>query len=160
MIKKIIWKNLNWLWLSVGIISLDQSSKLLAVKYLSFEQPKVILPVFNLTLAYNTGAAFSFLNEGAGWQRWLFIGVALLVSLIMLIWLIQLKNKKWLAMAIGLIVGGALANLWDRLTIGYVIDFIQLHIQQWSWPIFNIADSAVFIGALILIIDAFRKNSA
>lgn len=148
---------LKWLWLSAAVIVADQASKLAATSYLEPYQPVAVVPFFNLTLMYNTGAAFSFLSTAAGWQRWFFTLVALVVSAILVVWLKRLRpGEIWLAIALSLILGGALGNVWDRLALGHVVDFIDLYVGSWHWPAFNIADSAITIGAAMLIIDAIR----
>jgi signal peptidase II len=139
------------------IILLDQLTKYLAVYFLVLHEPKPILPFFNLTLAYNTGAAFSFLNQASGWQAWLFSGIAIIISLIIIVWLYRLpSDKPWLSCALALILGGALGNLIDRIVHGYVVDFVDLYIGQWHFAFFNVADAAVCIGALMLALDLFR----
>jgi signal peptidase II len=150
-----------WLWITVLVLLLDQATKLWADAYLELAQPVPILPFFNLTLLYNTGAAFSFLADAGGWQRWLFSGIAVLVSGFILLWMAKLKRSQlWLGCALALILGGAIGNnLIDRLIYGHVIDFIDVYYQQWHWPVFNIADSAITIGAIMLLIDAvFSKD--
>lgn len=146
---------LKYLWITVLIIVFDQMTKQLAEHYLIFHNPVPIIPFFNLTLSYNTGAAFSFLSEAGGWQRWFFIGLALLVSAVILFWLYKLpKTDKWVAVALALVLGGAIGNVIDRFLFGHVIDFLHVYYQQWSWPIFNIADSAISIGVAVLLIDS------
>lgn len=146
---------LPWLGLALLIIGLDQASKLVALGALELHRPLAVLPGFNLMLTYNTGAAFSFLSEAGGWQRWLFTGFAVIVSGILLVWLYRLpRQARWLACALALILGGAIGNLWDRLQYGHVVDFIQVYYDKWYWPAFNLADSAITIGAIMLIIDA------
>ncbi len=148
---------LKWIWVSLLVIVLDQLTKLWASSALDYGVPVAVLPSFNLTLLHNTGAAFSFLSEAGGWQRWFFALVALVISAIILVWLKRLSGEKvWLALALALVLGGAMGNVWDRITLGYVVDFIQLYYQQWYWPAFNIADSAIFIGAVMLVIDSLR----
>jgi len=145
---------LKYLWLSLIVIILDQLSKQLAEHYLVFQVAIPVIPSFNLTLSYNTGAAFSFLRDAGGWQRWMFTGLALVVSVVIVIWLRKLpKQDKWVAIALSLVLGGALGNVIDRILFGHVIDFIQVYYQQYYWPIFNIADSAISIGVVILLID-------
>ncbi|MDZ7737238.1 MAG: signal peptidase II [Gammaproteobacteria bacterium] len=146
---------LPWLGLALLIILLDQLSKQIAVNMLVLHEPLAVLPGFNLMLTYNTGAAFSFLSDAGGWQRWLFSIFAVVISVVLLVWLYRLpRPARWLACALALILGGALGNLWDRLQYGHVIDFIQVYYQQWYWPAFNLADSAITVGAVMLIIDA------
>ena len=146
--------NLRWLWLSLLVIIFDQITKFFALHYLTFDQPIFITPFFNLTLAKNPGAAFSFLAQMGGWQGWLFGFIAILVSIVIIYWLYKLSSGKiWLPVALALILGGALGNLCDRLAHGYVVDFLDFYIGNWHWPAFNLADSAISIGAVMLIID-------
>lgn len=152
---------MKWLWLSALVIVADQLTKTMAVELLQYHEPLAVLSGFNLTLVHNTGAAFSFLRDAGGWQRWFFIALSASISIIILIWLCRLSaRRKWLACSLALILGGALGNLWDRIELGYVIDFIDIYYRTWHWPAFNIADSAITIGAGILIIDAFWFDSA
>jgi len=148
---------MKWLWLSVVVVVLDRLSKGIASEWLSLHEPWVLTGYFNLTLMHNTGAAFSFLHQAGGWQRWFFATLAVAISAILILWLRRLpRGQRWLACALALIIGGALGNLWDRLLLGYVVDFIQVHYRHWYWPAFNIADSAISIGAAMLIIDSLR----
>ncbi|MCW9088241.1 MAG: signal peptidase II [Gammaproteobacteria bacterium] len=150
---------LKWLWVSGVVIVLDQLTKLWAGSALSYAEPVPVIPFFNLTLLHNTGAAFSFLSTAGGWQRWFFALTAVVVSAILLAWLKRLKpGQMWLALALALVLGGALGNVIDRLYFGYVIDFLDFYYNNWHWPAFNIADSAIFIGALMLIIDSLRPE--
>ena len=152
---------LKWLWLSFAVIVLDQLTKYVATDLLIYAEPVAVMPFFNLTLLHNTGAAFSFLSDAGGWQRWFFALLAIGVSAGIIVWISRLESKqKWLAIALALIVGGALGNLWDRLYFGYVVDFIQIYYEQWYWPAFNIADSAISVGAVMLLIDGFFGQSA
>ena len=151
----------KWLWLTTLVVILDLWTKYLASQHLQIHDPVAVIPGFNLTLMYNTGAAFSFLGDAGGWQRWFFICLTLVVSTFIVIWLYGLKaDQRWIACALALILGGALGNLWDRVTLGYVVDFIDVSLRflPWRifnpWPTFNIADSAISIGATMLIIDA------
>lgn len=148
---------LKWLWLSVGVIVLDQSTKALASAHLVLHEPIPMLPLCNLTLMHNTGAAFSFLSQAGGWQRWFFVAVAVTVSGALIWWLRQLRSgQTWLAVALALVLGGALGNVWDRIMLGYVVDFIDVYYGDWHWPAFNVADSAITVGATLLLIDAVR----
>ena len=154
---------LFWLWLSVLVIVLDLASKWLAESSLSlYQQVPVINGLFSFTLAYNPGAAFSFLSDAGGWQRWFFIAIAVGVSVMLIIWLARLPRDKWLEpVALSLILGGALGNLYDRIVHGHVVDFILVHWeQQWFFPAFNIADSAITVGAAMLIVDMFRPGKS
>ncbi len=155
-------RNLRWLLLSVLVIVLDLFTKSMASDNLQLHQPLPVFAGFNLTLMHNPGAAFSFLSDSGGWQRWFFTAIAAVVSVVIVGWLAKLKpRQQWLASALALILGGALGNLWDRLTLGYVVDFIQVYYDQWFWPAFNIADSAIFVGAAILILDSlFGRHDA
>jgi len=142
-------------WLSVLVIVLDQATKYLAEVLLVMHQPVPVLPSFNLLLTYNTGAAFSFLAKAGGWQRWFFLALGLVVSIGLIVWLRRLKpEQKWLALALALILGGAVGNLIDRIWLGQVIDFIQLYYDRWYFPAFNVADSAISIGAVLLALDS------
>ncbi|MFA7096030.1 MAG: signal peptidase II [Gammaproteobacteria bacterium] len=146
---------LRWLWLSAVVIVLDQATKYLASGLLDYGVPVPVLPFFNLTLAHNPGAAFSFLAEASGWQRWFFIGIALVVSVLIVGWMKRLSPREnWLAAALALILGGAIGNVIDRVMYGYVVDFIDLYYGAWHWPAFNIADSAITVGVAIMLIDS------
>lgn len=148
---------LKWLWLSVAVIALDQITKALASAYLLLHEPVVVLPSFNLTLMHNTGAAFSFLSQAGGWQRWFFVVIAIGVSTALIGWLRRLQRSQlWLAVALALVLGGALGNVWDRIMLGYVVDFVDLYYGDWHWPAFNVADSAITVGAVMLVLDALR----
>jgi len=150
--------SLCWVWLSGIVILIDQATKWFASQTLTLGQSHPVLPFFNLTLAHNTGAAFSFLDQESGWQAWLFGGIALVVSAIILAWLWRLPRKySWQGSALALILGGALGNFYDRIAHGYVIDFLDFYIHHWHWPAFNIADSAICIGAVMLVLDVFRR---
>lgn len=151
---------LKWLWVSALVIGLDQWTKHLASSGLELLRPVALLPSFNLTLMHNTGAAFSFLAHADGWQRWLFAAIAVSVCSVIVWWLKGLRpGQRWLAVALALILGGALGNLWDRLVLGYVIDFLDVYVGTWHWPAFNVADSAIFVGAAMLIIDALHRQN-
>ncbi|MCG5534771.1 signal peptidase II [Ectothiorhodospira mobilis] len=143
---------LRWLWLAVTVLGLDQLTKSIAEHQLVQFAPVEVLPFFNLSLVYNTGAAFSLLGEAGGWQRWLFIALALGVSVILVVWMRRLSPGEGLtAAALALVLGGALGNVIDRVWHGHVIDFIDLHYAGYHWPAFNLADSAITVGAVLLI---------
>lgn len=152
----------KWLGISVLVIIFDQLTKHLAEARLDYGVPLSVVPSFNLTLLYNKGAAFSFLSEAGGWQRWFFVTVSFAASVALVFWLRKLRREQWLlALSLSLILGGAVGNLIDRLLLGYVIDFIQLYYRGFYWPAFNIADSAISVGAVLLIWDGlFGKHSA
>jgi signal peptidase II len=149
---------LKWLWLAALVLVLDLGTKALATAMLTYADPVPVLPSFNLTLLHNTGAAFSFLANADGWQRWFFVALALVVSTVLIGWLRKLKtHETWTAIAIVLILGGALGNVYDRVVHGYVVDFLHFYWQDWHFPAFNLADTGITIGAGMMILDLFRK---
>jgi signal peptidase II len=149
----------RWLWLSLAVIVLDRISKWQVTASLDLHERIALLPGLNLVLAHNTGAAFSLLRDAGGWQRWFFVLLGLAISVVLVVWLLRLpRTARWLACTLALILGGALGNLWDRLQWGHVIDFVDVYVAGWHWPAFNVADSAITIGAVMLIIDSFRKT--
>lgn len=149
------WGNLHWFWLTALVVALDQLSKFAAIRWLILNQEWPVLPGFSLTLVYNTGAAFSFLRDAGGWQRYLLSALAVVISTVLVCWLARLPaGRRRLAAALALVIGGAVGNLWDRLHYGYVIDFLHVYYDKWSWPVFNLADSAITLGACLLLIDA------
>ena len=150
---------LRWLWCSFIVIVLDQVTKLAAVYLLDQESAVAVLPNLNLVLAYNTGAAFSILSTAGGWQRWLFVGLALVIGVFILHWLRSLPRAARLTpLALSLILGGAVGNVIDRVRIGAVVDFIDVHAGGWHWPAFNVADSAICVGAALLVLGTFRRG--
>ncbi len=150
-----------WIWLSMVVILLDQFTKWWADTSLSFGEQVNLLPFFNLTLVYNPGAAFSFLADAGGWQRWVLSLLSFVVSIVLIVWIMRTpREHKWLAIGLALILGGAVGNLIDRALFGYVIDFLDVYYQQWHWPAFNIADSAITLGAGILILETLWGKSA
>ena len=151
---------LKYLWLTAMVLALDQTSKWLMVSWLSLYETVAIIPYFNLTMAHNTGAAFSLLADAGGWQKWFFIGLASVISVILLIWLKNLKPQAKLeALSISMILGGAIGNVVDRINYGYVIDFLDVYYGAYHWPAFNFADSAICIGVVLLVIDSFIAKS-
>ena len=147
---------MRWLWLSVLVVILDQLSKIFVAEHLAFKPPMELTSWLNFVLAHNTGAAFSFLGDAGGWQRWFFAVLASVVSIVLIVWISRLPKKAcWLACSLALILGGAVGNLIDRVRFGYVIDFIDFHIGTWHFATFNIADCAISIGAVMMLIDAF-----
>jgi signal peptidase II len=147
----------NWLWLGVATIVLDQWTKWLIVERFDLFDRKVLLPVLDIMRLHNTGAAFSFLSDADGWQRWVFIGLGVAVSAGILVWLRRLpaRGQAMLAAGLSLILGGALGNVIDRVVHGYVIDFIRVHYDPWrfDFPAFNVADSAITVGAALIVLD-------
>ncbi|EGP20190.1 signal peptidase II [Halomonas sp. TD01] len=157
---------LRWLWLAVVIIVLDLLTKPPPSHFLNYAQPVEVLPFFNLTLLHNTGAAFSFLADHPGWQRWFFALIAIGASIGLTVWLSRIRaDEKLLAVALPLIIGGALGNLYDRLVHGYVVDFLSFHAAGWYYPAFNVADIGITLGAVGLIWESVmgdrrRKKAA
>lgn len=150
----------RWLILSLAVIVLDQISKWQIVKVLSDGRDVLIAPFFNLVLWYNEGAAFSFLNDAGGWQKFFFIFIALAASVLMLHLLKKHRGEILFSTALAFILGGALGNLLDRITIGHVVDFLDFHVAGHHFPAFNLADSAITLGAALLILDNFRKGKS
>jgi len=147
---------LKWLGLSLLALVLDQVSKLVIVNSMQLYQSIPITSFFKLTYVRNTGAAFSFLSDAGGWQRWFFAGLAILISMVIAVWLTRLKKQETLlAVALSLILGGAIGNLIDRLAYGYVIDFLDVYYQTWHWPAFNVADSAITLGVMLMLLESF-----
>lgn len=145
-----VWR---WYVLALVIILLDQISKQWVSAVLNYGEPVVFTSFFNFTLLHNPGAAFSFLSTAGGWQRWFFSVLAAVISIVLVVWLTRVSHRRYEALALALILGGALGNLYDRVLLGYVVDFIVVHYQDHYWPAFNIADSAITGGAALLIID-------
>ena len=145
-----------WLGLSIVIIALDQVSKWAIVKWVELYRSIPVTEFLDITYLQNTGAAFSFLADASGWQRWFFIGLGIVVSIVIVFWLRQIKagEQKTLVLGLALLVGGALGNVIDRIHHGYVVDFIHVHWKDAYFPAFNVADSAITVGAICLIIDA------
>ena len=145
---------LRWLLLSAAIIVADQITKLVALDHLQLhESIPVIGGLLNWTLAYNEGAAFSFLSDAGGWQRWFFTILALVISVVLVVWLRRTSRSDWhTALPLSLVLGGAIGNVVDRVRFGHVVDFIDVYYGTWHWPAFNIADSAISVGAVLLIV--------
>lgn len=144
----------RYLWIAVTVVVLDQLTKYLATDYLMRQGEVNLGPFLSLVLVHNTGAAFGFLSSASGWQNGLFMFVAL-GACAFILWMLSRLNRQdmMLAVALMLILGGALGNLLDRVIFGYVIDFIDVHYRHWHWPAFNVADSAITVGAIVLILD-------
>jgi len=146
----------RWLFVATAVIALDLATKAWVVALFREGQELPVTGFFSLVLAYNTGAAFSFLAGHDGWQRWLFTGVAIVAS-VFLVWMLRRGGNRLMMCGLALILGGALGNLWDRVAAGRVTDFLLFHYAGWSWPAFNVADSAITVGAAMLILDSFRS---
>ncbi len=150
------WHAWRWYLLALVMGLLDQYTKTLATESLVYARPVEVFSWFNLTLQHNTGAAFSFLSDAGGWQRWFFTVVAVVISGVLTVWLFMAPRAHWLlGLSLALILGGAVGNVWDRVALGYVVDFISVHYQGWYFPAFNIADSAITVGAICMLLDSF-----
>lgn len=154
-----------WLGLSLAVIVLDQLSKWFIAAHMQVYQTWYVLPVFNVALLHNTGAAFSMLAGQPGWQRWFFVVLAFGIAGLIVTWLVRMpaSSTRWMAAGLALVAGGAVGNVWDRLAQGYVVDFLQFHWHGWFFPAFNVADSAITVGAVMLILDGMflqRRSAA
>lgn len=154
-------RHIPWLWwmIVVTVFALDQLTKHMAQMWLSVGETHVLTSFFNFQLRFNEGAAFSFLADSGGWQRWFFTVVASVISVVLAVWIYRshrLPGKVWELLGLSLILGGALGNLYDRVLLGHVVDFIVWHYQEHEWPAFNIADAAICAGAVCWLIDMFR----
>lgn len=147
----------SWLGVSAAVIALDQLSKAALVGSFRPGEQLVLAPFFSLVLAFNSGAAFSFLGGASGWQRYLFMAIAAAAA-VLIVWLLRRGGSRWYCAGLALILGGAIGNLWDRISVGRVVDFLLFHYAQWYYPAFNVADSAITVGAALLIIDSFRQR--
>lgn len=148
-------RSLLWLTLAAVIVALDMHTKQLASEHLTLYRPAHVTSWLNLTLAHNYGAAFSMLADAGGWQRWLFTVLASAVTLVLLVWLFRLNREEWrTGLSLALIIGGAVGNLVDRIRLGYVVDFIDVYYKTHHWPAFNLADSAIFCGIVVMLLDA------
>lgn len=154
------WLVARWYLLAALVVLLDQVSKQYISATFRYGESVEIFPFLNLTLVYNLGAAFSFLSDAGGWQRWVFALIAIAVSVFIAVWLARLSaGQRLLATSLSLVLGGALGNLWDRMVLGHVIDFIDVYYQSYHWPAFNLADSAITLGALLLILESLLSGS-
>lgn len=152
---------LVWLWVSLLVVLLDQITKTWALVVLNPYEPVAILPMFNFMLAFNPGAAFSFLGDQDGWQRWFFIALAWGVSLALLIWLRKVeRTQRRLILGLTLVLGGAIGNVIDRMVYHHVVDFLDFYWGAWHYPTFNVADIAISVGAVLLIWDAWKSDKA
>jgi signal peptidase II len=147
----------HWLGISAAVLVLDLVTKAWVVGAFKEGDELPVTGFMSLVLAYNSGAAFSFLAGADGWQRWFFAVIAVVASGVLL-WMLKRGGSRVLCVGLALILGGALGNLWDRMMLGHVVDFLLLHYRGWSWPAFNVADSAISVGAVLLVIDSFRPH--
>jgi signal peptidase II len=147
-----------WLLLIALVIIVDQATKFAVIRAYAFgERSEVVRGLFDLTLVYNKGAAFSFLSAGSGWQRWLFTGIGIVAALFIVVMLARHASQRLFCTALALIAGGALGNVVDRLLRGHVVDFLLLYHRDWTFPAFNVADSAITVGAVLLILDELLR---
>lgn len=144
--------------IALTVLILDLATKYWVESILVYGQFIPVTGFFNLVLTYNAGAAFSFLSEASGWQRWFLSAIAIVASVVIIYMLHKYKTEKLFCISLSLILGGALGNLWDRITLGHVVDFLDFYVGDYHWPAFNIADSAIFIGAALLIIESFSSK--
>ena len=163
MVLKVYHKPWFWYLVALVVVLLDQGSKHWVEAVFEYNETKVFTSFFNFTLRYNPGAAFSFLADAGGWQRWFFTVVAIAASVLLVVWIKRVAaHRVREAFALAFILGGALGNLYDRILLGHVVDFIVVHYQDYYWPAFNLADSAITLGALVLLADMFMggENAA
>lgn len=156
-----LFKDTGWRlwWLMLLVLVADQVSKQVVIANMQLFDSIELLPFFNLTYVRNYGAAFSFLSDAGGWQRWFFTLIAVVISVVLAVWLARnSKAQLKLNLALSLVLAGAIGNLIDRSVYGFVIDFLHVYYQNWHYPAFNIADSAICIGAALLIWDSFSSN--
>jgi signal peptidase II len=147
----------RWLWLAAGVVAADQLSKAAILAVLQEGEARAVTGFFSLVLTYNTGAAFSFLATASGWQRWLLAGIAFAATIVIIV-LLRRGGSALYSTGLVLILGGALGNLYDRLVLGKVVDFLLFHYDRWAYPAFNVADSAITVGAALIILDSFRRQ--
>jgi signal peptidase II len=148
---------IRWLWLAAGVIAADQISKAAILATLREGDGRAVTEFFSLILTYNTGAAFSFLATASGWQRWLLAGIAIIATIVIVV-LLRRGGSALYCAGLALILGGALGNLYDRLVLGKVVDFLLFHYDRWAYPAFNVADSPITVGAALIILDSFRRQ--
>jgi signal peptidase II len=148
----------KWLSISVVVIALDLYTKYLIQQSFAFGDKLVVTSFFDLVRYHNEGAAFSFLASAGGWQKWFFTIIAALASLFILYLLIKHHSEKLFCLGLALVLGGAIGNLYDRVTLGYVVDFLSFHLNNLYWPAFNVADSAITVGVGILLLDSFKPK--
>jgi len=146
-----------WLGIALVVVLLDQASKIMMSQFLLYGQSETITSYFNLVMVYNKGAAFSFLSDQPGWQRYFFTAVSVIASLFILWMLRRNPTQRLFCWSLALILGGAIGNLIDRIAYGHVIDFLDFHVGGWHWPAFNVADSTITVGAILFVLDEFRR---
>jgi signal peptidase II len=147
----------RWLWMSAAVIAVDQMTKAAIMATIREGDGRVVTGFFSLVLTFNTGAAFSFLASAAGWQRWFFAAIAVVAAIVIVVLLRRGGSATYCA-GLALILGGALGNLYDRLALGKVVDFLLFHYAGWAYPAFNAADSAITVGAALVVVDTFWRR--
>ncbi|WP_047539546.1 signal peptidase II [Methylotenera versatilis] len=147
----------KWLTISAIVIALDLYTKHLVQSAFQYAEHLTVTSFFDVVRYHNEGAAFSFLADAGGWQKWFFSGISLVAILVITYLLKKHQNQKLFCTGLALVLGGAIGNLYDRLTLGYVVDFLHFHYQAYAWPAFNVADSAICVGVALLLIDSFKK---
>ncbi len=153
-------KRAHWYALAALVAVLDQLTKYWVSAGFGYGEARAITGFFNLVLTHNSGAAFSFLANAAGWQRGFFIGIALIAIVVISVLLARHSGEKLFCLSLALILGGAVGNVIDRIAFGYVVDFLDFHLAGWHWPAFNLADSAITVGAVLLLVDSFRPGAS
>jgi signal peptidase II len=153
-------ETLRWWIIAAAVVLVDHVTKWIASELMASRPPVVVTPFFNFVLAHNTGAAFSFLAEGSGWQRWFFAAIAVVAAVLITMLIRRHARERLFCSGLALILGGAVGNLIDRLAWGHVVDFVQLHAGAWYWPAFNVADSAITVGAVLVVLDSLRGRRA
>ena len=147
----------KWLSISAVVVALDLHPKHLIQRAFEYGEHLTITSFFDLVRYHNEGAAFSFLADAGGWQKWFFSGVSMIAVVVITYLIKKHQNQKLFCFGLALVLGGAIGNLYDRLTLGYVVDFLSFHVNDWFWPAFNVADSAICVGVALLLLDGFKK---
>ena len=147
----------KWMSISAIVVALDLYTKHLVQRAFEYGEHLTITSFFDLVRYHNEGAAFSFLADAGGWQKWFFSGVSMIAVVVITYLLKKHQNQKLFSVGLALVLGGAIGNLYDRLTLGYVVDFLSFHVNDWYYPAFNVADSAICVGVALLLLDSFKK---
>jgi signal peptidase II len=150
----------KWMSVSAVVFGLDLYTKHLIQNAFEYAEHLKITSFFDLVRYHNEGAAFSFLSNAGGWQKWFFSGISMIAILVITYLIKKHQSQKLFCLCLALLLGGAIGNLYDRLTLGYVVDFLSFHVNDWFWPAFNVADSAICVGVALLLIDSFKKPAA
>ena len=150
----------QWLAISAVIVALDLYTKHLVQNAFEYAEHLTVTSFFDVVRYHNEGAAFSFLADAGGWQKWFFSGISVVAIVVIVYMLKKYHHQKLFSLGLALVLGGAIGNLYDRLTLGYVVDFLHFHYQAYAWPAFNVADSAICVGVAFLLIDSFTKPKA